>query len=66
MLLGVCLFPFYDLNSLLGFSCLRFELVSKSEESRCELPPHFSNKKLRFSVSKDVRVSDSSFINSQF
>lgn len=41
MFLGVCLFPFYDLNSLLDFSCLRFELDSKSEESRCELTPHF-------------------------
>lgn len=66
MFLGVCLFPFYDLNSLLDFSCLRFELVSKSEESRCELTPHISNKTLRFSVSKHLRVSDSTFIFSQF
>lgn len=48
MFLGMCLFPFYDLNSLLDFSCLRFEFVSKSDESRCELTPHFSNKKLHF------------------
>lgn len=29
MLLEVCLLPFYDLKSLLDFSCLRFELVFK-------------------------------------